>query len=41
MEEVTPKIQVKWEGKQKGQLQVLWEQGWIDTTRLNDHIIER
>ncbi len=39
-EEVIPKIQLGWEGKQKGLLQVLWERGWIDMTKINEYTID-
>jgi hypothetical protein len=32
--EITPKIQLGWEGQLKGMLQVLWERGWIDENNL-------
>jgi len=32
--EITPKIQLGWEGQPKGMLQVLWERGWIDENNL-------
>jgi hypothetical protein len=38
--EETQKVQQEWERKQKGLLQVLWEHGWIDTTRLNQYTID-
>ncbi len=34
-EEILPKIQQGWEGKQKGLLQVLRERGWIDEGNTN------
>ncbi len=40
MEEVIPKVQLGWEGKQKGLLQVLWERGWIDTSKINECTID-
>ncbi len=30
-------IQQGWEGKQKGLLQVLWECGWIDESKLSEY----
>jgi hypothetical protein len=32
-------IQQGWEGKQKGLLQVLWERGWIDESKLDEYKI--
>jgi hypothetical protein len=32
-------IQQGWEGKQKGLLQVLWERGWIDESKLDEYEI--
>ena len=34
VEETKQKTIKGWEGKLKGLLQVLWEQGWIDVTKL-------
>ena len=30
-------MQQGWEGKQKGLLQVLWERGWIDESKLDEY----
>ncbi len=38
--EETQKVQQGWGGKQKGLLQVLWERGWIDATRLSQYTID-
>ncbi len=32
-------IEEGWEGKLKGMLEILWEQGWIDEGRLQDYTI--
>jgi hypothetical protein len=39
LEETKPKCVEGWEGKAKGILQVLWERGWIDKTKLNKYTI--
>jgi hypothetical protein len=32
-------IEEGWEGKPKGMVQILWEQGWIDEGRLQDYTV--
>ena len=36
---IVPNVEAGWVGKQKGLLQVLWERGWIDESRLDDYAI--
>ena len=36
---IVPNVDAGWVGKQKGLLQVLWERGWIDESRLDDYAI--
>ena len=36
---IVPNDDAGWVGKQKGLLQVLWERGWIDESRLDDYAI--
>ena len=38
--EYIPKIQQGWVGKQKGLLQILWERGWVDISRLGKYTID-
>jgi hypothetical protein len=35
LQKIMPNIEAGWVGKQKGLLQVLWERGWIDLSRLD------
>ena len=35
-----PKLQQGWEGKAKGMLQILWEQGFIDISNLKMYAID-
>jgi hypothetical protein len=37
LQKIVPSIKPGWVGKQKGLLQVLWEQGWIDAACLEEH----
>jgi hypothetical protein len=39
LQKIIPNIEAGWVGKQKGLLQVLWERGWIDDSRLDDYAI--
>ena len=39
IEETTQKIDYGWEGKPKGLLRVLWERGFINTSKLSDYML--
>ncbi len=39
LQKIVPSIDPGWVGKQKGLYQVLWERGWIDTSRLDEYAI--
>ena len=41
IQEIKPKIIYGWEGKPKGLLQVLWEQGFIDISKLSHYTMHR
>jgi hypothetical protein len=39
LQKTVPSVEPGWVGKQKGMLQVAWEQGWIDVACLEEHAI--
>jgi hypothetical protein len=39
LQKIVPSVEPGWVGKQKGTLQVAWEQGWIDAARLGEQCI--
>jgi hypothetical protein len=41
LQKIVPSIDPGWVGKQKGLYQVLWERGWIDTSRLDERAITK